>query len=353
MSIKTDDKLIDAELTEPYMRGDSKYSTLYREIESEEVPPELDGIVIAEARNAIARRKGIAWKQLTPILAVAATTILTVSIVLRSGLYSADASKDLSVLEPQSPQSARPPESPAPVIESQAAPVRSFEPAAEAPEKRELAKAADVSSLAEAAKEKKDAYEGERQASAALRGAIPPPQLVREETRQKAAASGAQNAPASAPPASEMSEVVVSGSIIRSTPQDTALPVEVITSEDTARRNRAGPRETVIQPVTQSQRETTSLNEIAVTGSKIQSGQNAVGPRGTVPAPDSGMTLADRLSEKSAREENPERWLAYIRELRQEGKTRQADREWQNFAKRYPNYRVESNDAARPKATRQ
>ena len=54
---------------------------------------------------------------------------------------------------------------------------------------------------------------------------------------------------------------------------------------------------------------------------------------------------ADTDTEQS----DPELWLEEIRDLRRAGKVADADREWQEFRKSFPDFRVADDDIARKK----
>jgi hypothetical protein len=76
----------------------------------------------------------------------------------------------------------------------------------------------------------------------------------------------------------------------------------------------------------------------------------SVGPRSSIPSANfDEHEPSDAELAKERREANPVNWVAYIRELRADGKARAADREWQRFVKAYPNFLVDESDTARPK----
>jgi hypothetical protein len=93
-------------------------------------------------------------------------------------------------------------------------------------------------------------------------------------------------------------------------------------------------------------RESGALEEISVTAMfrGNRSAQGA-GPRGTIPMQPGAAS--DAKAEREWLQAQPERWLTHIRELRAAGKRRDADREWRDFMKRYPDYPVAQTDAAR------
>jgi hypothetical protein len=113
----------------------------------------------------------------------------------------------------------------------------------------------------------------------------------------------------------QLDKVIVTGQSIRGTAEDTALPVDVISAEDLSR---------------------------------VRAEPNA-GPRSTMPADSFAKKKVSDAELAKQREAEPEEWLAYIRELRATGKSRDADAEWKRFVKAYPTYSVAAADTARPK----
>ncbi|MFL6550480.1 MAG: hypothetical protein ACJ8OJ_17435, partial [Povalibacter sp.] len=92
--------------------------------------------------------------------------------------------------------------------------------------------------------------------------------------------------------------------------------------------------------------EDADMSEIAVTGMRKAVAPQRSGPRNTVNA---DATSAEALSEDKTAERfaTPEDWLKHIRDLRGEGRSADADSEWQDFRKRYPDYFVAESDVAR------
>jgi hypothetical protein len=86
-----------------------------------------------------------------------------------------------------------------------------------------------------------------------------------------------------------------------------------------------------------------------------QAAQGA-GPRGTVEMPEPKAVLsysrpisapADNSATLQKTHTDPEAWLKEIRQLRQENKQEEADREWRRFRSAFPDYEVAETDAAR------
>lgn len=83
MSDPIEDKALDE-----YLQRSSSLSQHYRELGAEEAPQELDRRVLMHARDAVARRsaRSRAWMRWSAPLALAASAVLVVSIVLESGV---------------------------------------------------------------------------------------------------------------------------------------------------------------------------------------------------------------------------------------------------------------------------
>ena len=147
-----------------------------------------------------------------------------------------------------------------------------------------------------------------------------------------------------------MERVVVNAPAVQRVPQDVAIPVEVITAEDLEATDSAAQKQAAAIESRRQQEQAgqaRDLEEIVVTGQLRRApAPTGAGPRGTV-RPTGAPSDAEIAKEE--RETNPEQWLRHIRELRADGKQREADREWRNFIEAYPNYEVGEADAARPR----
>lgn len=330
---------IDDKSFEEYLGRESQLSKRYRALGTDEVPAELDSLVLAQARQAVApksanSRKKPAWMRWTPPLALAASMVLVISIVIESGTQHELTMRDMAATLPQSA-----PEQPAAASDKSAKP----NSAASAAEPRQLSAIEPDRSLAVPQTEAPEMQARER-ADAASRD----PVIAESQKFVMPPAEIALNAPA---PTSHDQAAAVAAEI-----QPPAMKIEVPTPAAvvTAAKisNAAKVKREAIAAV---EREARDLDEIIVTANRVQvargPGQGA-GPRGTVttppPAVESPAASQEELLQK-ARESQPQRWLEYIRELRRENKDAQADREWRNFLKAYPDYKVDEKDVARAK----
>jgi hypothetical protein len=109
------------------------------------------------------------------------------------------------------------------------------------------------------------------------------------------------------------------------------------------------------KPPARYEAEVHDLSEVTVTAArrKLTSAATGAGPRNTVRRANSYADEevagdAAAPATQPASYSDPERWLEAIRELRKEGKTREADLEWKRFHAAFPDHPVPESDTARP-----
>jgi hypothetical protein len=278
-----EDKLLDE-----YLAGDSPFSQRYREMPAHDVPPELDAKILATSK-APARRSALSrWRVWSAPVALAATLVITVAVILRGGIEQAavKAPELQKPVEVTTRQEFIAPAAPPPA--ATAVPMPSNEPAPPA------AKSVTRDKFRRDAKPKEE--------DAEVQSPLPIDVITSEDLAPKPTA-------APAPEARRTEPIVVTA------------------------HNRTAADEAA------------TMQETVVTGT-LRRAQPAAGagPRNTVePAEKSERTLA-----KEARESDPGLWLGYIRDLRKNNEIRAADREWKAFVKAYPDYLVAEDDLARP-----
>ena len=304
---------------EEYLGRESQLSKRYRALAADEVPAELDSLVLAQARQAVAAkpassRKKPAWMRWTPPLALAASMVLVISIVIESGTQH-EVTRDLAVTMPQS--------APPPQAANDSAAKRRND--AQSAEPQQLSAIEREQSGAGAASEA-------LQAQAPKEADVAPDRDPVTVELKKSVALPAAFAPEMPPPATE---------IAVPPPAPVSAIVTAANIGDAEQRRR--------EAVAVADSDAASVDEIAVTSSRVQAvraaGQGA-GPRGTVTSPVEESQAREALLQR-VRESDPQRWLEYIRELRRENKGGQADREWRSFIKAYPDYTVDEKDVAR------
>lgn len=317
MSDPTDDKALDE-----YLKGGSPVSQRYRELGADQVPPDLDYRVLAQARAAVVKRpaaKSRNWIRWSAPLALAASLVMVVTIVIESGV------QDETVLTAAKPT-------------------------------------ADVGAVQSNVVEEQKAVSGSVRDERALVDAPPPPASIEPQFAPSPVPEVVQ--PGIEPKAIE--EVMATAKRSRETPQYSVAPVTAIqmpapaeAESDAAGASAAVPPTTAIQQTTAVKSRTEArrdqaessddLSEVAVTGSRVKRAPAlTAGPRNTVPQSRAGNT--DEVERSLARQFfDPEQWLAFIRELRKDGRTATADKEWEQFVETFPDYVVSKDDAARKK----
>lgn len=319
---------------EEYLRRESQISQQYRELQDDAVPAHLDALVLEQARAAlqkesaaaprddlaaVRRRRGRLMRWAVPT-ALAASALLVVSIVIRSGVQHETLL--LPQVRQEAPGAAAQPESmedKSVAAERAAAPplVPAAPPAAPAAARAEMEMARQVQQarIDSAGMQKRRAA-----AESSATAAAPAPRAQVDAIASLPAVAAPRPSVAEPKLAAEVSEPAPAGA-----PADVALA-------------KAAP-----SPAQATGGE--ELDEIVLTGHRAASSARGAGPRDTVRTNASGSTDAASDTTEAFRE--PEPWLEHIRQLRHDGEDRQADREWRRFRKQYPDYVVATDDPAR------
>jgi hypothetical protein len=283
---------IDIKALDEYLKGGSDISQRYRELGREDVPPELDRRVLDEARAAVANVKGgRSWLRWSAPVALAASLVLVVTVVIESGVQN-DASFATKVMQEKAAEPQFVPEAPAPVV-------LQVPPPAAAPEEI-LARSVQA--------DKRTKMEAERSDNAAREEVSAEAKGMRDQAlvTSPAAVDGAP----SVQPAASRAEV---DSTVAKVPADSEELSEV-SSTSNSRARRAG---------------------------------RTAGPRSTIPSALSTETRP--AADEDAVESDPAKWLEQIRDLRRASKVDEADRAWLRFREAYPDFPVASDDLARKK----
>jgi hypothetical protein len=334
---------IDIKALDEYLKanGSSDISQRYRELDREDVPPELDRRVLEAARAAVDdARPSRSWLRWSAPVALAASLVLVVTVVIESGVQkdatiatqapAAELKRDTGGLEPASvrvqaeqdrsyrqsvPQLPAEPAQFVPEEPVMIAPVEAYSSAAIAEPAPAPASAAPPASLAKA--------ESQRTFNAAF-----------EEVRVNAKALDDQS---QALPVTTDSSVADSGGGQFAAEQ----PVPQLAGSVDA----VAARKEVLRAQAQAN-DSSDASEVSVTGARTRraTGRTA-GPRNTISG--AGALSSETRPADSAEQSDPEKWLEDIRELRRAGKTAVADREWQHFRSVFPDFSVAADDIAR------
>lgn len=311
MSAPRDPNLIDEQSFGDYLKRGSPASRRYRESSDDEPPAALDRRVLDMARDAVEKSKTPAaasrskphWMRWSAPLALAASAVLVVSIVIESGVYKETA----PLIAPTAERTADKAEpAPEPALHDHAEYERVYTAPAEA--RVDIASDAEKEARAEAT-----AAPPSREEKVVVQTAP-----VEVEPQPQFAPSPPAPAPAAAVPAGP--------------PAEKALPAA-------AESRDAAPEATA------SARSDAELSQIVVTGTqRAREAVRASGPRGTVQGVAASAPETDAREQQPTRD--PEEWLAEIRELRKAGRGDDADREWKEFRRAYPHFPVDASDAA-------
>jgi hypothetical protein len=307
-----DDKAFDE-----YLGRASQVSQRYRALEVDTVPSHLDAKILAQAADALAResdelsrvrnkrRRLLQWS--VPA-AVAASALLVVSIVIRSGTQHEIASVSVPVPVPAT--------SP-PRMDSQAA-------------KPGLA---------------------DKQESPAVVMIAPPRDAVTEFSSLGRSPAPGSTARSDISDSANREQALVRGLTSMSQPEPIVPapaaapppPVSARMREEVSLAERSAQRVTQTAQVSEEKRAARQLEleQVVVTSSR---------PAAVVQ--DSPMAISAIEPEElgvARLHENPEDWLKHIRELRRDGEDAAADREWKEFQEAWPDHPVAETDAARGK----
>jgi hypothetical protein len=315
-----DDKLLDE-----YLSGATPYSARYRRIESEDVPSELDRAVVEQARENLIKGKRPAWQRIGPSLALAATVVLTASIVMRSNLKSfapiserSEARAPRTVVDEKSDAasdaervSAAPPQEP----------IRSGEAS-----QKQTKKSTSTDKIQLASRQSAPAPLQKPEAgAAALPTEIAQAARANYEAKKVEALQPASSFAAAAQTRNVNTAIEQAVIAERSDAPKFAAPESSSSTEvraDTHQRGRAK----------ENAKRTTEERETSVVqGSLVRDA-----------APVAATAKQDLLRR------DPAAWLKFIRELRGADKQAEADAQWKEFVEAYPRYFVSPSDAARP-----
>jgi hypothetical protein len=282
---------IDDKAFEEYLKRGSAVSQQYRSLHEVEPPMHLDKDVLAQAERAVRSgtlHKSRHWKKWSVPVALAASTLIAVSIVLESGMQQ--------------------------------------EVTTSAPLATPMKAEADASQTAAA----NAARETDEAAGQAKRSEDLSERIVHVETTPAAPAPAVES-PAFAP------DPMLAAKAERAA--QAPMPVE---AERRAKENIDVQGQVMLEAGAAE-----PVDEYAI----ASRGPNTAPPAAMrrehrMDAPSSAISGQAKLH--STRD--PEQWLRDIRELRTAGETEEADRQWKKFEAAFPDYAVAEDDSARPAA---
>lgn len=287
------DKLLD-----DYLRRESAVSQRYRELEADDIPPQVDAAVLAQARAAVEQQQARkpSWVRWGAPLALAASAVMVVAVVLEVGVQD-EVRAPAAQLE-RAASTERTPE--AYVVEQM------------------IQEAPPAAPMAPAAQSQPTMTIGE-------------PVAVEARAREPSSPLDSQ------PTFAKSSESQAADSVVSERLESTRAQAQARTrtlanaraaQDDTAmlERERASKRASA-----QAMATTTAASRPPAVTTQTSSAVPAV----------SAPTAGPRLE--------PQLWLEQIRELRRQGKALEADEQWREFVKAYPQFEISATDSARPK----
>jgi len=312
---------IDDKTLAQYLERGSEFSKRYRDVPADDVPPELDSLVLANAALELTRKPAptaTRWKRWSAPLAVAATIVFGVSVVMQTEI----ARDGRPVAEPAFSESqlAPPNEAITPAIQVEAriaeAP-RQAEPEALAGQRMEVTAKADQPARTKETTNLRDTEMSRESGRITADETVMPTTAAAVDELKKETVAPVVASP---PPAPQFANRAPASA-------PAAAPTLATSSAVMERGAKAKSTEAV------------SMEEAIDTARR----------RTTAPASSEPRYVSDKQLSKAEREADPIKWLAFIRQLRATGKGSEADEEWQRFVKTYPTYEVRQDDSARGK----
>jgi len=311
----------DEQAFEDYLKRGSELSQRYRDSSADSVPPELDHKILMQAREAVSDKQVIThpswWVKWNKPLALAATLMLAVTVIYKVGFKSID---KLAAPEVASTNSLR--------TEGNTMSVPTLAEAATTTQAKPAATLAPASVPLQPDVKEQDKQARLAKADAEPRFSLKPPVVPPPPPPLQVSVSAPATAtpPAAAPSVtSNMPEKVgyaetkakdatlANAGAVKSETHEAPRIVDSISAEDVGKFPDT--------PVAESLQR--------------------------VPGVEIKREDLSRSREKKLDATDAERALNHIRELRKQGKKKQADKAWEQFKKDFPDYLVAEDDPAR------
>lgn len=306
MTEPTDKQLPDEQLDE-YLKGDSDVSLQYRRLHSPDVTAELDNLVLRQAEAAVkphlSGRRRPAWIRWSAPLAVAASAIVVLSIVVETGLHD-----ETMVMHAPAPGQAK----------RERAQDESDASANSEPLRRAPAGAANAPGFI-----------------APSAPAAPPPAPVYIEPKMA-------EPPAMEVYVPEFVDPAPASAAIQATPPAPRAPAEVDSASTADASSET--RQSVSSAAAEAERQ---LQETSAASAERKATSGATSDSRTEEITASRRAISAEMPASPRTYTDPEAWLKDIRQLRSENKQSAADAEWRRFLTTFPNYKVADDDPAR------
>jgi hypothetical protein len=314
---KDDERTLGDEAFDEYLQRDSNVSQHYRHLDAGDVPPALDSAVLAQAQQALTQKanRRPAWTRWTAPLALAASVVLGVAIVLQIGVE-----EKVAMPVPQTE-----------LMTTRDTAADAF--AAEAVEQKHEQQAMKSNTDAPSPAPQADAP------PAASPPAAASDRMFKRSEPERADERGRASSPDTQAPAESDARLLPAMPVAASAQAPSAPEAKEKSVAAAANRAAAMIREEEARR---------SAQFASNSGFSQASGQLAPAPTAvrqtTAPSPVINAPQAIQIPRLA-----PQEWLEQIRELRREGKVTEADEQWRQFVEAYPDFKVATDDLARPK----
>jgi hypothetical protein len=320
MTEPTDKPLLDEQQLDEYLKGDSSVSRQYRQLPGADVPASLDRLVLRQAEDAVKRPSRPAWIRWTAPLAVAASAVLVVSIVVQTGLRD-----ETTVAAP---------------------PTMAQKRAAESALENKV-----MQQSAEAAPRQAEATPAEAALPAPPppKVEVPPAPVVADEPRAFARRPAP---PPPAAPAGDLDEIAVQGGGAVARTEEEMAERAVAKADDEDKAELATADLSRAKSARQDLARREQQDAVAQRATRTEQAQ-AAGASNAAPAAVLSYSrpitssAADNVATIQRTYTDPEEWLKDIRQLRKDNKQQDADKEWHRFREAFPDYQVAETDPAR------
>jgi hypothetical protein len=293
---------------EVYLQRGSVVSESYRALEHEQPPGQLDASVLGQAQAALqerSTRKYRQWKKWTVPVALAASTVIAVSIVLESGMqHEVRSAASVGMLEGESR-----------AVGSE----RVAQPTEAAPATSSSA-ANNVSSDQTISSESASTQAPSPQSSPAQNPSEP-----RDSAQEQ---FFALDAPSVSPP--------------QATVNSEADGLASTANAEKEEQKAGIAHDSALARTQRAKRDEPAARSAAAPASRSVNSEIAA---------ERDLSVSAKQSAAPTPLSSPEAWLELIRDLRKAGKIADADREWRAFNAAYPDFDVAPDDVARPAGT--
>ncbi|MES1192060.1 MAG: hypothetical protein ABUS47_13395 [Steroidobacter sp.] len=299
---------------EKHLKRGSDLSQRYKASSHDEVPPELDKKILMQAREAVSDKQVVThhswWIRWNKPLALAASLMLAFTVIYRVGHQSID---ELASPAPEAPAVAQ--------------------------------QQTTAGKVAEIAEQSRGSVSVERK-SDSFNEPKPAPEKDTHDTKSDITSSALRSLPSAAAPPVPAPVVVqakIAAAPMPAVQAPAALPSTAPSTTDKTSASTAGANS---ESETRTHTSPAAVDSITADDIGRFPDNNVSGPLQRIPGVEIKQEQRNALKKKQD-SADPEQLLQQIRDLRAQGKKKQADKAWKQFRKDFPDYPVAEDDKAR------